>query len=353
VSGRLNLLGGKIEAGESAAQTAARECWEESGRLLDQRSLLQRVERSDVSWHPQAKYALHFLELSDDNEADVCERYAAARAAGPSAVAAGQLSAQQLSDCSEMEDLHWVDLSALLRFLDTQRRRGPNAVCDDPLTTTTGARFPVISFSVCMLNQRCVRERLERMLADGPTQGARPPAGLPDHPPAAAHAQPRALQFEHDKGQGQGQPQTHSQPHWQPYWQPQLHWQPYWQPHWQPHWQPLPHWQPQPHWQPHWQPHSQPHWQPQPHYQLQPHSQPQHSQAQAAAAATSQPPQFVAAMPIGAVLVTDGPLHHQHASASSSGSSSSGGNWRSNAAAVPSSSSSSSAAPAGSASPAR
>jgi len=78
-SGRLNLLGGKIDAGESAAQTAARECWEESGRLLDQRSLLQRVERSDVSWHPQAKYALHFLELSDDNEADVCERYAAVR----------------------------------------------------------------------------------------------------------------------------------------------------------------------------------------------------------------------------------------------------------------------------------
>lgn len=34
-AGRLNLLGGKVEEGESAAQTAARKLWEECGRLLD------------------------------------------------------------------------------------------------------------------------------------------------------------------------------------------------------------------------------------------------------------------------------------------------------------------------------
>lgn len=52
-AGMLAFLSGKKSKknqGETSQQTAAREAWEESGKLLDYQSLLERVESSDVLW---------------------------------------------------------------------------------------------------------------------------------------------------------------------------------------------------------------------------------------------------------------------------------------------------------------
>jgi 8-oxo-dGTP pyrophosphatase MutT (NUDIX family) len=200
-AGRLNLFGGKIGADESAAATATRLMWEECGRLFDRQSLLQRVERSDVVWLPGSRYALHLVELVSDSELAICELYAAA----PSAVRAdsvhashplqGQYAGRErramIDDSAvrspRVQDLHWIELPTLLRFLATQPRLMSKAGCNDLLTTATGLQCPVVDFAVCTMNAVKVQKRLTQLQQQQPQQQQQQ-HGTAAHSPSVQHA---------------------------------------------------------------------------------------------------------------------------------------------------------------------
>ena len=159
-SGRLNFLGGKAEKHEKATETAARELWEETGMLLaESPAVLQdRIERDQVMWYKLSRYVLFFLELHDEHEKSICERYAALRS-GVSE------DAVEDTDQTEMMSLHWVALPTLLDFLwqDTQRFRGSQQICDDTVETIDGGRFPMVSFAVCVTRDAAIRAKLQNL----------------------------------------------------------------------------------------------------------------------------------------------------------------------------------------------
>jgi 8-oxo-dGTP pyrophosphatase MutT (NUDIX family) len=76
--GRLNMLGGKREEGETVTQTAAREVSEETAALLSPETCLDLMRRSTFKMRIPGKYLLHFCHLPRTREHwRLPERYAA------------------------------------------------------------------------------------------------------------------------------------------------------------------------------------------------------------------------------------------------------------------------------------
>jgi len=219
--GRLNLLGGKIDEADrdgtseeayayGPATTAARECWEESGgtiadhwmdirkRLTQHMSMTTSTTGSlpsssssssstalhsphsalqpQVLWYPNAKYALHFLALRGPRQCSVVESYATALANSrtPSKLNASHPSAELHKDMSEMDELHWVELSELIRYLARNIRRRPHASPNapgegSPLRTIDGRSFPTVGFMVAMLNTPPMQHTLHQLMNIQPT----------------------------------------------------------------------------------------------------------------------------------------------------------------------------------------
>ena len=156
----INVLGGKVDQGESALQTASREFWEESGTVFAPSSeqVASRLAQGDVLWYRDAKYALHFLQLSDA-EADIDRRYGEQRARKAAEAQAG--GAAVIDVHSEMDELLYIDLYVLLRYLNQQLglpAQGRHSQCG-PVATSVGPR-PMINFTAAMLNCHEVRERM-------------------------------------------------------------------------------------------------------------------------------------------------------------------------------------------------
>lgn len=154
----LNLLGGKVDHGESALQTASREYWEESGTVFapDASHVEARLKEGEVLWYRDAKYAMHFLELTEA-EADIDRRYAAQRE--HKAVEAASGGASVVDEHSEMDELLFIDLYVLLKYLNAQIGRPVQGSRPDPVMTSAGPR-PMINFTCAMLNCPELRERM-------------------------------------------------------------------------------------------------------------------------------------------------------------------------------------------------
>jgi 8-oxo-dGTP pyrophosphatase MutT (NUDIX family) len=76
--GRLNMLGGKREEGETLTQTAAREVSEETAGLLSPDTCLDLMRRSTFKMRIPGKYLLHFCHLARTRDHwRLPERYAA------------------------------------------------------------------------------------------------------------------------------------------------------------------------------------------------------------------------------------------------------------------------------------
>lgn len=143
----LNFLGGKRDQNDSdAVDTAVRELFEETGKLLAEERVLEIAqslrEKADrqVMWVAAGKYALLPYEMNHDF--DLPERFG---------------SAQANRAFSPVNSLHWVEISELLESVKQGK---------DHLSSESGARLNIYSFLAAVLLDSVAVDLLPLRLAE-------------------------------------------------------------------------------------------------------------------------------------------------------------------------------------------